>query len=81
MRALKWTWRSGAICKKTSSDGDISALLNRSERNSPVTDISPAEIYARGISNGISEQPFTKFNVKITYLKFHWNIPGASELN
>ena len=31
-------------------------------------------------SEAIPQPPFTKFSLKITYLKLNWNLPGANEL-
>ena len=42
---------------------------------------SPSDIHIRAISQEMPQPSITEFRLKITYLNFHSNFPGASELN
>ena len=39
------------------------------------------DIHIRAISHTMLQPSITKIRLKITYLKFHSNLPGANELN
>ena len=42
--------------------------------------VSSSDIHVRAISQEIPQPLISKISVKITYLKFHLNLPVASEL-
>ena len=46
-----------------------------------LSSVSFSDNHLRAISQGIPHQSITKIGLKIPYLKFHSNLPGANELN
>ena len=42
---------------------------------------SPSDIHTRAISQQMPQPSITKIRLKITYLNFHSNFPGANEIN
>ena len=42
--------------------------------------VKPSDIHIRAISEEMPQPVITKIHLKITYLKFHSNFPGANEL-
>ena len=43
--------------------------------------LKSSDIHIRAISQEMPQPSITKIRLKITYLKFHSNFPGANELN
>ena len=45
-----------------------------------LTDYQSSDIHIRAISQEMLQSSITKIHLKITYLKFHSNFPGANKL-
>ena len=45
-----------------------------------LTFLQSSDIHIRAISQEMSQPSVTKIRLKITYIKFYWNSPGANEL-
>ena len=48
--------------------------------NAELLSVKSSDIHLNTIAQEIPQLPITKISMKMTYLKFHLNLPGAKEL-